>query len=366
MNRRLDLGITVPQHIIVSGYHELSDAWAVMGDFGWENWSQFGKVDVAVVGPTTTSLTTAIDYNDTYHVGIGTQYRLNPEWPLNSGFAYDSSMTSAANVGVALPVGATYKFGMGANWLMNQNVKLGFSYELAYSGDISISQNRGPLAGQVTGQFQNAHGALLRLHSELGISRGDLRSRRLGLVAATGYRSISKPLPAERANAKRRLIRNERRNKMKLRLAWIITIVAAAAVAPAIVLSQESLPFPPTPSASIAGRTIQESVYKPREAPRRLPADAPNILIVLLDDTGPGLPSTYGGEIHTPALDRVAKAGVSYNRFHSTAMCSPTRAALLTGRNHHRVGNGQIAEFANDWDGYPAQSPKVVRQLPKS
>ena len=147
---------------------------------------------------------------------------------------------------------------------------------------------------------------------------------------------------------------------MNLRHAWIITIVAsaAAAVAPAIVLSQESLPFPPTPSASIAGRTIQESVYKQRETPRRLPADAPNILIVLLDDTGPGLPSTYGGEIHTPALDRVAKAGVSYNRFHSAAMCSPTRAALLTGRNHHRVGNGQIAEMANDWDGYSGTIPK--------
>ena len=147
---------------------------------------------------------------------------------------------------------------------------------------------------------------------------------------------------------------------MNHRHAWIITIVAsvAAAVAPAIVLSQESLPFPPTPSASIAGRTIQESVYKQRETPRRLPADAPNILIVLLDDTGPGLPSTYGGEIHTPALDRVAKAGVSYNRFHSAAMCSPTRAALLTGRNHHRVGNGQIAEMANDWDGYSGTIPK--------
>jgi arylsulfatase len=77
-----------------------------------------------------------------------------------------------------------------------------------------------------------------------------------------------------------------------------------------------------------------------------------------MDDAGPGLPRTYGGEVHTPTLDRVAKAGISYNRFHSTAMCSPTRAALLTGRNHHRVGNGQIAELANDWDGYSGIIPK--------
>ncbi len=157
LNRRVDLGITVPQHIMLSGYHELSDRWAVMGDFGWENWSQFGKVDVAVVSSSTTnSLTTDIAYNDTYHVGVGSQYRLNPEWLLNGGFAYDSSMVSAANRQLALPVGAAYKFGMGANWLMNPKVKLGFSYELSYLGDMSISQNRGPLAGQVTGEFKDA------------------------------------------------------------------------------------------------------------------------------------------------------------------------------------------------------------------
>jgi arylsulfatase A-like enzyme len=103
---------------------------------------------------------------------------------------------------------------------------------------------------------------------------------------------------------------------------------------------------------------MQESVYSPRPAPRRLPADAPNILIVLIDDAGPGLPSTLGGEVHTPTMDRVAMGGISLNRFHTTAMCSPTRASILTGRNHHRVGAGQIAEFANDWDGYSGHIPK--------
>jgi arylsulfatase A-like enzyme len=122
-------------------------------------------------------------------------------------------------------------------------------------------------------------------------------------------------------------------------------------------MAQESLPFPSPPSASTAGPTMQDSVHKWRVTPNRLSADAPNILIILLDDTGPGLPSTYGGEIHTPTLDRVAKMGISYNSFHSTAMCSPTRAALLTGRNHTRVGNGQIAEIANDWDGFTGYIP---------
>jgi arylsulfatase A-like enzyme len=121
---------------------------------------------------------------------------------------------------------------------------------------------------------------------------------------------------------------------------------------------QDVLPFPPTPSASVAGRTMQESVYEQRVHAKRLPQDAPNILIVLIDDAGPGLPSTFGGEVRTDTLTRIHEEGIGYNRFHTTAMCSPTRASLLTGRNHHRIGNGQIAELANDWDGYSGEIPK--------
>ena len=123
--------------------------------------------------------------------------------------------------------------------------------------------------------------------------------------------------------------------------------------------AQEILPFPPTPSASTAGLTMQDSIYKKRVDLKRLADGAPNILIILMDDLGPATPSTYGGEINTPTLDRVAKMGVSFNRFHSTAMCSPTRAALLTGRNHTRVGNGQISAIANDFDGFSGIIPKT-------
>ena len=73
--------------------------------------------------------------------------------------------------------------------------------------------------------------------------------------------------------------------------------------------AQEVLPFPPTPSASTAGLTMQDSTYKKRVEPKRLADGAPNILIILMDDVGPGTPSTYGGEINTPTLDRVAKIG---------------------------------------------------------
>lgn len=125
------------------------------------------------------------------------------------------------------------------------------------------------------------------------------------------------------------------------------------------------LPFPPTPSASVAGPTLQESKHQRRVEPSRLPKDAPNILIVLLDDVGFGLPDTYGGPIHTPTLTRIANEGISYNAFHTTSICSPTRAALLTGRNHHRVGNGTIAERALDWDGYSGVIPRTSATLAK-
>ncbi len=129
--------------------------------------------------------------------------------------------------------------------------------------------------------------------------------------------------------------------------------------------AQESLPFPQQPSGSLAGPTIAESKYSPTPPVNHLPDGAPNILVIMLDDVGPALPSTYGGPINTPTLSRVAEAGISYNSFHNAAMCSPTRAAILTGRNHHRSGFGQIAELANDWDGYTGHWPATTASIAK-
>ncbi len=145
------------------------------------------------------------------------------------------------------------------------------------------------------------------------------------------------------------------------------TLAVCALLISGYAMAQASLPFPDPPSPSTARRTMQESTYKRQKPVQHLRKDAPNILIIMLDDVGPGLPSTYGGLINTPTLTRVANSGISYNRFHNAAMCSPTRAALLTGRNHHRVGNGQITELSNNWDGYtgviPTSSATVAKVL---
>ena len=91
------------------------------------------------------------------------------------------------------------------------------------------------------------------------------------------------------------------------------------------------------------------------------PEGAPNVLLVLIDDAGFGNPSTFGGPIQTPNYTRVAEGGLRYNRFHVTALCSPTRAALLTGRNNHAVGFGSIGELAGGFPGYSAIAAAGLR-----
>ena len=131
------------------------------------------------------------------------------------------------------------------------------------------------------------------------------------------------------------------------------------------VFAQQILPISPEPSASYQGRNLQESEHTWRTEKSHLPENPPNIIILMLDDVGFGQPNTFGGGINTPALSRLAKEGISYNAFHTTAQCSPTRASLLTGRNHHRVGAGVITEMASDWDGYIGTIPKTSAPLGK-
>jgi len=95
------------------------------------------------------------------------------------------------------------------------------------------------------------------------------------------------------------------------------------------------------------------------------PDGAPNVLLVLIDDAGFGNPATFGGPIETPNFTRIAEGGLKYNRFHVTALCSPTRASLLTGRNNHAVGFGSVGEFSTGFPGYTAFVPDECAPLPR-
>ena len=118
-----------------------------------------------------------------------------------------------------------------------------------------------------------------------------------------------------------------------------------------VTLDGKQLPPPPMHFGGVIKESAKDSTpwWPPRVVP---PKGAPNVLLIMTDDQGYGVPSTFGGVIPTPALDRIAKAGLRYTEFHSTALCSPTRAALITGRNHHSVGFGVITELSTGYPGY--------------
>jgi arylsulfatase A-like enzyme len=128
--------------------------------------------------------------------------------------------------------------------------------------------------------------------------------------------------------------------------------------------SSLSIPRPDPEFKGKIGETLKDSIpsYPP---PLKAPQGAPNVLIILLDDVGFGHTSTFGGPVPTPTLDRLGKNGLMYNTFHTTALCSPTRAALLTGRNHHSVGTGVIIELGTGFPGYTGIIPQSAAMIPE-
>lgn len=145
-------------------------------------------------------------------------------------------------------------------------------------------------------------------------------------------------------------------------LAAIGSVLATGTVFTCGAFAQEVLPKPEPPFKGKIGRTYKDS-QPDKIAVTTAPAGAPNVLVVLIDDAGYGTWSTFGGQIPTPNLDRLARMGLSYTRFHTTALSSPTRAALLTGRNHHSVSTGVITEMGTAYPGYTGQIPKSAAMV---
>ena len=135
-------------------------------------------------------------------------------------------------------------------------------------------------------------------------------------------------------------------------------------VCPKHKIQREILSIPDIPHVGLTTYDAKDpdTKYPPIE-PLRPPKGAPNVLIVLLDDVGFGASSAFGGPCHTPTAERLAANGLKYNRFHTTALCSPTRQALLTGRNHHTVGMGGITEMATSAPGYTSIRPNTCAPL---
>jgi long-chain fatty acid transport protein len=151
----LDLGMNMPQSVMFSAFHQATDKLALLADFGWQDWSQFGKVDVSLDLLDGKTLTADRNYDDTYHVAVGAQYRVAPPWLLSFGVAYDSSAVEDEDRTPDVPVGEAWRFGFGAQYQWTKAIEVGCAYELLWSGDMEMDVNRGPMAGRVAGTYED-------------------------------------------------------------------------------------------------------------------------------------------------------------------------------------------------------------------
>ncbi len=150
---KVDLKLTMPQQVMASVYHQFNDKLALMGNFGWQNWSAFGQPTVVIHGDSTRKVTVDQGYNDTFHTAIGIHYRVAEKWLLTGGFAYDTSAVSNANRTVAFPVDEQFRYAIGVQWAVSKDITLGAAYTLIDAGSAPVNQSRGPLAGTLVGDY---------------------------------------------------------------------------------------------------------------------------------------------------------------------------------------------------------------------
>lgn len=164
LNTTLNLGMTLPQAVMVSAYHEFTEKLALMANVGWEDWSKFGQIQVGIVDNTTRNLTTNLEYKDTWHGALGAQYRMSDPWMLTAGVAYDSSMLDDDQRSPSLPVGETWRFALGGLYKYSEKITLGAAYELAWGGSLPMNVSRGPVAGTVSGEYNDTSISVISLN----------------------------------------------------------------------------------------------------------------------------------------------------------------------------------------------------------
>lgn len=154
----LDLGLTVPQSLLFSAFHQINERVAVMGNAGWQNWSKFGEPTIGIDTAHPKSGTISLRYQDTFNLAIGTQYRPEKRWLLSAGFAFDNSFVSSASRTVLTPLGNQYRFGTGAQYAFSDALIGGFQYEFQWQGNPGLYQtSRGPVRGTVAGHFSSVN-----------------------------------------------------------------------------------------------------------------------------------------------------------------------------------------------------------------
>ena len=150
----VEIDMTIPQAVMLSAYHQLTDSWAVMGNIGWQEWSAFGKQDLTLSSTTTTTFKKDLEYDDTWHFALGAQYRFAERWLWSVGAAYDTSPTDGDTRTPDLPLDRQIRIGTGIQYDLNEDVTLGAAYEYLDAGEAEIDQAGGPLQGPLKGKYE--------------------------------------------------------------------------------------------------------------------------------------------------------------------------------------------------------------------
>jgi long-chain fatty acid transport protein len=155
VDRRIDLGLTVPQQVMLSGYHEFNDRLAIMGNLVWQNWSAFGKPDISVESTDVNDETANLNYDDTWGFALGAQYGFADGWLWSIGGGYDTSPMSKSERSSNLPLDQQYRLGTGLQYSFNEKITVGAAYQYMNAGDANLDVERGPLSGHLQGDYKS-------------------------------------------------------------------------------------------------------------------------------------------------------------------------------------------------------------------
>ncbi|HXZ57675.1 MAG TPA: arylsulfatase [Gaiellaceae bacterium] len=259
-------------------------------------------------------------------------------------------ITHATDGTVAVQQTADHRGRKGVEW----GGGVGFLVGLAAPPMLAVTA-AGAVAGGLVGKFVD-HRVETQMHDKIGENLPPGTAGIIALFEDEQRLAVEQALPGALAKS---IVQSDKKGVKALK-------DGLAEAMGKFVPDRTVLPIPDKNFGGTMGRTFDKSVGDWTIIPGpKAPDDAPNVLICLIDDAGFGGPDTFGGGISTPNLTRVGQMGLTYNCFHVTAVCSPTRAALLTGRNHHRVGMGTIAELPAPYPGYTGVRPRSCTALPR-
>jgi long-chain fatty acid transport protein len=152
---KVDLEMNLPQAVMFSAYHKITDQLALLGNIGWQEWSSFGETSISLKSETTSGLTQDRKFDDTFHFALGLQYQIDTPWLLSVGIAYDESPVSDSDRTPDMPLDRQWRYATGVQYDLSDDMTVGCAYEFLDAGSAGINQNRGALAGALAGDYSS-------------------------------------------------------------------------------------------------------------------------------------------------------------------------------------------------------------------